>query len=52
MFFDEPADAFDKNDDIPTKIIAGLSILVVMVFIFVPSPLIETAQFAAQSLFS
>ena len=52
MFFDEPADAFDKNDDIPTKILAGLSILVVMVFIFVPSPLIETAQFAAQSLFS
>lgn len=52
MFFDEPADAFDSNICVPTRIIIALSVLIVLIFIFNPSPLVETAQFASLSLFS
>lgn len=52
MFFDEPVDAFDKNICVPVRIVAALSVLIVVVFIMNPSPLIETAQFASLSLFS
>ncbi|HPF79263.1 MAG TPA: NADH-quinone oxidoreductase subunit N, partial [Alphaproteobacteria bacterium] len=52
MFFDEPAEAFDKGIEFPRRVVIGLSLLVVLIFIFNPSPLIEVSQAAVTSLFS
>lgn len=52
MFFDEPADKFDAGIEFPRKIVIGLSVLIVLVFIFNPSPLIEMSQGAVSSFFS
>ena len=51
MFFDEPAEAFDARIEFSRKIIIGLSLLVVMLFILMPSPLIEVTQSAVRELF-
>jgi NADH-quinone oxidoreductase subunit N len=51
MFFDEPAENFDSTIEYPRKIIIGLSVIVVLIFIIDPSPLIEVSQGAATSLF-
>lgn len=51
MFFDEPVEKFDGAIEISRKIVIGLSILFVMVFIFNPSPLIEISRSAISALF-
>lgn len=51
MFFDDPAEKFDAAIEFPRKLVISLSVLIVMVFIFSPSPLVETARFAASELF-
>lgn len=51
MFFDDPAEKFDSAIEFPRKLIIGLSVIIVMLFIVEPSPLIETSQAAAASLF-
>lgn len=52
MFFDEPAEAFDGTIEFPRKLVIGLSVLIVLLFILNPSPLIEVTQSAVTSLFS
>ena len=51
MFFDEPAEQFDAAIEFPRKVVIGLSVFIVLGFIINPSPLVETAGFAAGSLF-
>jgi NADH-quinone oxidoreductase subunit N len=52
MFFDEPADKFDGTIETSRKIVIGLSIFVVVAFIFNPSPLINVAEMSISSLFN
>ncbi len=52
MFFDEPAEKFDANFGTPRRVIIGLSVFILLAFVFNPSPLVETTQFAASSLFT
>ncbi len=52
MFFDEPAEPFDGEIEFPRKVVIGLSLFIVLGFIFNPSPLIEVTQSAVTSLFS
>ena len=52
MFFDEPVDKFDDTIETSRKIVIGLSIFVVMAFIFNPSPLINVAEASISSLFN
>jgi NADH-quinone oxidoreductase subunit N len=51
MFFDEQADAFDKDMPFARSAILLISVVFVLGFIFKPSPLIASAQNAAASLF-
>lgn len=51
MFFDEPAEKFEGTIEMSRKIVIGLSIFVVMAFIFNPSPLINVAEISISSLF-
>ena len=50
MYFDEPAEAFDRPDFIPGTIFAISSVLMVVYFI-VPAPLVGGAEAAARTLF-
>ncbi|HPD83135.1 MAG: NADH-quinone oxidoreductase subunit NuoN [Alphaproteobacteria bacterium] len=51
MFFDDPVEKFDKEIETSRKIIIGLSLFFVLVFIFNPSPLINIAQSSVVSMF-
>ncbi len=51
MFFDEPDDKFDSTIESSRKLIIGLSLFVVVGFIFNPSPLIEISANAVRGLF-
>jgi hypothetical protein len=51
MFFDEPAGKFEGIVEFPRKLIIGLSLSVVVLFIFMPSPLIEFCQSTVRELF-
>lgn len=51
MFFDKPVEKFEGETDFPRKIIIGLSLIIVLVFIFNPSPLIDICTVAANGLF-
>jgi NADH-quinone oxidoreductase subunit N len=51
MYFDEPAEAFDGPTDRPMKLVMVVSTLVVLVFTFIPGPLLTSAKAAAQALF-
>lgn len=50
MYFDEPADAFDKVQDKSLKAILYISTALIVLFIVKPSPLIDVAQKAASTL--
>ena len=52
MFFDEPADKFDSEIEFPRKVVIGVSVFIVLIFVLNPSPLIEISQSAVMSLFS
>ncbi|MCI5059705.1 MAG: NADH-quinone oxidoreductase subunit NuoN [Alphaproteobacteria bacterium] len=51
MFFEEGIGQFEGGMELSRKLIIGLSLLFVMLFIFNPSPLVEAARAAAHSLF-
>jgi NADH-quinone oxidoreductase subunit N len=50
MYFDEPAKAFDRPGVVARSVLA-ISALLIIVFVFAPSPLTNAAMAAAQSLF-
>ena len=50
MYFDEPAKAFDRPGVVARSVLA-VSALLIIVFVFAPSPLTNAAMAAAQSLF-
>ena len=50
MYFDEPAKAFDHPGPVARVVLAGSSLLIIL-FMFAPSPLTNAAMAAAQSLF-
>jgi NADH-quinone oxidoreductase subunit N len=50
MYFDEPAKAFDRSDPV-ARIVLAVSALLIILFVFAPSPLTDAAMAAAQSLF-
>ncbi|MGE5477139.1 MAG: proton-conducting transporter membrane subunit, partial [Bacteroidales bacterium] len=51
MYFDEAGEAFDRSGSAALSLVMVLSTLVVLVFTFVPAPLINSAKAAAQVLF-
>ncbi|MBI1211543.1 MAG: NADH-quinone oxidoreductase subunit NuoN [Alphaproteobacteria bacterium] len=51
MFFEKPAAAFEKPPGIVNAALLGASGAFVLVLVFVPGPLVDAAQAAAQSLF-
>lgn len=51
MFFDEPADAFDKDLGIEKRLVLTISLIFVLGFIFKPMSVLSFAEVAAQSLF-
>jgi len=51
MFFDDPAEKFEGVVESPRKLIIGLALIVVVLFIFVPSPLVEFSQSTVRELF-
>src|SRR5271166_3967244 len=50
MYFDEPAKAFDRPDPV-ARIVLAVSALLIILFVFLPSPITNAAMAAAQSLF-
>jgi len=50
MYFDEPAPAFDRPTPV-ARIVLALSALMILLFVFAPSPITNAAMAAAQSLF-
>ncbi len=52
MFFDEPVPKFDGGTPFSRRAITAVSVILVVLFVFAPSPVIETANEAAQSLFN
>ena len=51
MFFDDPAEKFEGVVEFPRKLVIGLSLSVTLLFIFVPSPLVEISQATVKELF-
>ncbi len=51
MYFDEPVEAFDRGIDRPMRLVMAVSTLVVLLFSFVPGPLLTSAKVAAAALF-
>ncbi|MBI5165087.1 MAG: NADH-quinone oxidoreductase subunit NuoN [Magnetospirillum sp.] len=51
MYFDEALEPFDRQTDRPMRLVMGLSALVVLVFTFIPGPLLVGAKAAAAVLF-
>jgi NADH-quinone oxidoreductase subunit N len=50
MYFDEPAAAFDRPAPV-ARIVLAVSALMIILFVFLPSPITNAAMAAAQSLF-
>ena len=50
MYFDEPAPAFDRQSPVARMVLA-VSALMILLFMFLPSPITNAAMAAAQSLF-
>ena len=50
MYFDEPAQAFDKQGT-PARVVLALATAIVIFYAFAPAPLTNAAMAAAQSLF-
>ncbi len=51
MYFDEPKEALDRGVSGSLSFIMGVNALLILVFTFVPSPLVSSAGAAAASLF-
>lgn len=51
MFFDEPVANFDSNSPFSRRAVIAVSVILVLVFILIPSPVVDAAKLAAQSLF-
>ena len=51
MYFDEPVEAFDRPADKPMRLVMAVTTLAVLVFTFLPGPLLNGAKAAAQVLF-
>lgn len=51
MFFDEPVEKFDSNAPFTRRAIIAISVVLVVLFVFAPSPVLDRANGAAQSLF-
>jgi NADH-quinone oxidoreductase subunit N len=51
MYFDEPAAAFDRPDPVARIVLAVSAPLIILLFVFLPSPITNAAMAAAQSLF-
>jgi NADH-quinone oxidoreductase subunit N len=51
MFFDEPADAFDKDIPFARRAVLFIAVAFVLAFVFKPTPLLESALDAASALF-
>lgn len=51
MFFDAPADPYDKDADFARNAVVAVSVLFVLLFIFKPSTLLATSSMAASALF-
>ncbi|CAA7621028.1 NADH-quinone oxidoreductase subunit N [Candidatus Terasakiella magnetica] len=51
MYFDEPTEAFDRPVGRSMALVMAVSTLVVLVFTFVPAPLVSSAKAAAAVLF-
>ena len=50
MYFDEPVEAFDKNGT-EMNVIMAVATIVMLVFVFFPNPLMDSAGAAASALF-
>ena len=50
MYFDEPAEAFDRQGRLELQAICTVSAVLVLGFILIPGPLLATAQAAAAAL--
>ena len=50
MYFDEPAEAFDRQSRVELQAICTVSAVLVLGFILIPAPLLATAQAAAAAL--
>ena len=50
MYFDEPAPAFDRPSPV-ARVVLAFSALMIILFVFAPSPITNAAMAAAQSLF-
>ncbi len=50
MYFDEPAKAFDRQGLVARAVLA-IAALLIIAFVFAPSPLTDAAMAAAQTLF-
>ena len=50
MYFDEPARPFDRTGPV-ARIVLGVAALLIVLFMFAPSPLTDAAMAAAKSLF-
>ena len=51
MYFDEPSESFDKPLSRSVGIVMAVSTAVVLLFSFLPGPLLSTAKAAAVALF-
>lgn len=51
MYFDEAGEAFDRSGSTALSLVMAVSTLVVLVFTFLPGPLVNTAKAAALVLF-
>ncbi len=51
MFFDEPLDVFDDDNDLGKRLVLIVSILLIIAFIFAPAVVLDVANGAASSLF-
>ncbi len=51
MFFDEPVAMYDKGTPFARKMIVGLSVMFIMVFVFNPSPLVDIRRDAVTVFF-
>ena len=51
MYFDEPADAFDRPIGREMTLILTATAVIVLLFFVVPSPILDGAGVAAASLF-
>ncbi len=50
MFFDEPVPQFDSNEPFSRRAVTAVSVVLVILFVFAPSPVVQSAKDAAQSL--